>query len=182
MKRVYGFIVATCALVSLCQAVVPLEKLEEAIAQSRLSRVKALLNKVAQEKISDQARTKLLGNLYDMAAELTDKRIESLSLIGNWRDTAKTVTGTVATLGGIGGIIASLFFQADPAQHIQDRCFWGKIGGSALVVLGAGLFYKGFTCSTQKSMIAQATEVEEYIDSVLNNAELLEGDDTPSEL
>lgn len=179
MKKIYGLILAACALVSFCHAGDTLEKLEEAIAQSRLSRVKTLLNKTARDKnMSQQARTKMLGNLYDTAAEVTDKRIENLWLLGNWRDIAKTFTGTLFTLGGVAALGLGVVYGGSTNQQVETACFWGKIGGSILAPLGAFLFYKGFTCSSQRSMIAEATEVEEYIDGILNNAEILEGDDT----
>ncbi len=182
MKRIYSLALAVCALVSFSYAGDTLEQLEEAIAQSRLSRVKTLLHKLAREKkMTDHARTKMLGNLYDTAAEMTDKRIENLSLIGNWRDVAKTVVGTLFTLGGATAAGLGILYSGSTNRNLENACYLGKIGGAVLAPLGAYLFYRGFTCSTQKSMITEATEVEEYIDNVLNNAEILEGEETQEE-
>lgn len=178
MKRLYGLIWLVSVIGSSCLATIPLEELELAIAQSRLGRVKSLLHKVGREPLSEQARVKLLGNLYDTAAELTDKRIDSLSLIRSWRDMGKLLVGTTGFISGIAALTASVLFSTSNDKRIADASFYGKIASAFLIPGGAYLAYKGYTCSGQRDMIAQATEVEEYIDSVLNNAELLEGDET----
>ncbi len=181
MKKLYGIMWAVCSLGSYSWAAVPIEQLEEAITQSRVSRIKCLLHKVGKEQMSEQARTKLLGNLYDTAAELTDKRIDSKSLIGSWRDMAKTIFGTLCFSGGIIGLAVGIQYSTSNDQRIANASYYGRIGSCLLTSLGAYLFYKGVTCSSQQSMIDQATEVEEYIDSVLNNAELLLLETTDSE-
>jgi len=151
-----------------------MESFEQAIAQSRLGRIKSLLGKVVREGMPDKARTKLLGNLYDMAAERTDKYIDSFALWGNWRDLAKLCLGSTCFVGGIAGLAASIALNNPNDPRTVEVCRYGKIASGIIIPLGAYLWYQGFTCSTQRTLIVQATEVEEYIDNVLNNAELLE--------
>jgi hypothetical protein len=175
MKNLYSILFVVSIFAGYCGAVIPLEQLEQAIAQSRLSRVKSLLSKVGREELSEQARMKLLGNLYDMAAELTDKRLESLSLFGNWRDAAQFFLGIIGLPVGIGGLVMSIAASDSRRQQIVDACFYGKIASGILICGGAYSLYKGITCSTQQALIAQATEVEEYIDKAFTQTELLEG-------
>jgi hypothetical protein len=167
---------------SLCLGTIPLEELETAIAQSRLGYLKSLLHKVEQEPLSKQARVKLLGNLYDTAAELTDTRLENLSFIRSWKDMGKFFAGTTIFIGGIGSLITAFLCGASEEKHLQHFSFYFKTASVFLIPGGAYLGYKGYSCSDQRYMISQATEVEEYIDSVLNNTELLEDDETSENL
>lgn len=181
MKKLLSVLLIASLTGKTCYGAVPIEQLEEAIAKSRVSRVKTLLHKTARESMSEQARLKLLGNLYDTAAELTDKRIDSLSLIGNWRDAAKTFFGAIGFGVSAVGLGVSVWLGNNPDKRIADLCWFGKIATGLLLPASGYMFYKGFTCSTQRGMIAQAVEVEEYLDSVLNNAELLD-DETVKEV
>ena len=81
MKKIYALTLVACALVNLCSAAVDIDKLEEAIEQSELSRVKSLFKKVEREEMTPVARKKLFGGLYDSAAEVTERRSSSLSLL-----------------------------------------------------------------------------------------------------
>ncbi len=152
--------VATLALASQCYAEINTEKIEEAIEQSSLPRVKSLLGKVERGEMTAKARKKLYMNFYDLAVETTENRTQNLSIVGNWRDMLKT---------GVG--ITGLLFSALAATIGTDRDDYLP-RGLGFGVLGAYLLYRGITCSTQKAEIASAKSVEKYIKGKLTNLDV----------
>ncbi len=168
MNKLYSLTLAACALVNLCSAAVDTDKLEEAIEQSELSRVKNIFKKVEREEMAPSARKKLLSDLYDTAAEVTERRTSGMSLFGNWRDALKT------GLGCASGILSGLAIYMSFNYNQRDRiwyCASKSIAGAGVAGLfGSGyLLYKGITCSTQKGGVAQAKSVEKFLKGKLNN-------------
>ena len=168
MKKHYILALATCALVNLCSAAVDTEKLEEAIEQSELSRVKSLFKKMEREEMAPVARKKLFGNLYDTAVEITERRSSTMSLFGDWRDMAKTGVGCVSALGSCWVLYCS--FRKDQFTN-SWKCSSkpAAVIGTAALSLSGYLLYKGITCSAQKGGVAQAKLVEKFIKGRLNN-------------
>ena len=167
MKRLYTLTLTACALVSLCSAAVDTDKLEEAIEQSEISRVKSLFKKLEREEMTPVARKKLFGNLYDTAAEVTERRASSISLFGNWRDMTRTGLGCLCGVLGACLIIGGL---EEHDYSIEN----GRLVGSGVTLLAIAApynLYKGITCSTQKNGVAQAKLVEKFLKSKLNNVD-----------
>ncbi len=161
MKKLYSLTLATCALVNLCSAAVDTDKLEEAIEQSELGRVKALLNKAERSEMTSPARKKMLMNLYDSATEVVERHTSSLSLIGNWRDVAKTISGALLTT--VSGMALFVAAAKRRAGFLAGGIFFGAVG--------LPLLYKGITCTTQQGKIAQAKTVEKFLEGRLSDVE-----------
>ncbi len=159
--------VATLALATQCYAEINTEKIEEAIEQSSLPRVKSLLGRADLEEMTAKARKKLYRDFYDLAVETTENRTQNVSIVGNWRDILKTGSGVAAlVLSGFAGL-GSL--DTDNQGRITgfNKLWLGSLG---LGVASVYLLYKGITCSAQKAEVAVAKSIEKYIKSKLNNS------------
>ncbi len=152
--------VATLALATQCYAEIHTEKIEEAIEQSSLPRVKSLLGKVERGEMTAKARKKLYMNFYDLAVETTENRTQNLSMVGNWRDMLRTGLGVTGLL--LSGLTMS--FGTDQGD---DMPRWLGFG-----VLGVYFLYRGIACSAQKAEIASAKSVEKYIKGKLTKLDV----------
>lgn len=159
------------------------DRVEEAIEQSSLSLVKSQCNKIDRdESLTAQARKKLYRNLYALATDSTTLRTDTLSLMGNWRDVAKTASGTLFAGVGIALIVGGLGIGSgsNSVREANDNFNGGgrreKPGiiplaiaaGVVSEVIGAYLLYKGITCSTQKAGVDTAKSIEKYLKGKLN--------------
>ncbi len=160
--------VAALALVTQCYAEINTEKIEEAIEQSSLSRVKALLGRADLEEMTVKARKKLYRDFYDLAVETTENRTQNVSMVGNWRDMLKTGSGVAALLlSGFAGLFSLDTDDQGRFTGFDRRWLFGSVG---LGVTSVYLLYKGITCSAQKAEVAVAKSIEKYIKSKLNNS------------
>lgn len=158
------------------------DRVEEAIEQSSISQVKSQCNKIDRdESLTAQARKKLYRNLYALATDSTTVRTETLSLLGNWRDAAKTGTGTLFAGFGIALIVGGLGVGSDSTfeSDSKDDFRGGRREKSGIIplaiaagvvseVIGAYLLYKGITCTTQKAGIDTAKSIEKFLKGKLN--------------
>ena len=164
MIKKHVIFASVCIATSVCSAAIDTDKLEEALEQSELGRVKSLLTKTERQEMTPLARKKLLVNLYDSAVEITEQRTSNISLIGHWRDTAKSVSGTVLT--ALSGLCLTL--AVFNSNNIRVRAgVVGLLSGA----IGLPLLYKGITCTFQKGQIAQAKTVEKFLKGKLTEGE-----------
>ena len=164
MKNLIYLLASLCIATSVCSAAIDTDKLEEALEQSELGRVKSLLTKTERQEMTPLARKKLLVNLYDSAVEITEQRTSNISLIGHWRDTAKSVSGTLLTVFSGAGFLGA--YLGD-----RDQRLTAAIIGALTGAIGLPLLYKGITCTFQKGQIAQAKTVEKFLKGKLTEVE-----------
>lgn len=161
MKHLTYLFMTVLTVTSLCSAAINTDKLEEAIDQSALSRVKVLLKKTEDETITLQERKKVLGRLYDHAEEVAQERVSSMSLIGDWRDAARTTVGSLFVVG----------FGLGLYEGVRETSPGLILGSTLLGALGGYLLYKGITCASQKVLVDQSKAVEKVIKSKLREVE-----------
>jgi len=162
-------------------------KIDKAIEDSSVSKLKSALRGFEREEMAPQERMKYLKEFAQAALDRIELREESCSVVGNWQDIAKTATGGVLALVGSFVSLNSMNFgdrdrlrarfgrngEAEPLEEDEagSRRFiksWPTFtGGLALLAGGSYLLYKGLTCSIQKAQIAQAQAIEELIQEKL---------------
>lgn len=161
------------ALTAQSFAAVDTEKVEAAIEEASLSRLKSLLNKIDREELTQPARKKMYRGFYDTATDATEQREQSISIVGNWRDAAKTGGGLLKVLVGAGLAVLSINEDISPGGRNPGYSFNTPVlaVGLAGIISGLVFMYKGITCSTQKGQLAQAKAIEKYLKGRLKQIE-----------
>ena len=126
-----------------------MKRFEHAIKDINRKRIQLLLKTVERRKLSIADKKELYADLHDCAADNVDELTARKHIYFNFSDFGKTVLGSCMTLGG------ALVAMGPVKLHYAYR----TIGG-VCAVLGGILFYKGFTCSTQRHWIARMQELE----------------------
>ncbi len=129
MKKLFCATLASCILVTLCQAEFNTRRLEDAIEKSDLARVKALLKKLDKEEMTPQARKKMLENLYDIAEDVSQERTTGLSSTGGWLATMRKVVGV------LNGLSATLSFVDAAVTKEPSKAIPGVISCSLAAYL-----------------------------------------------
>jgi len=148
------------------------DKISQAIESSSISAVKSALNRFEREEMTSRTRKKYLNDFVEAASEVTEQRQEKCSIIGNWWDIAKTTSGGILFLGGLGGAVVThaCFNSADREDRYNAPTILKLT--LALLIGGGRLLYSGITCSAQKHEIVQAQAVEKYLRGKLATADL----------
>ncbi len=161
--------VAALALATQCYAETNSEKIEEAIEQSSLPRVKSLMREADSNEMTVQARKKMYKNFYDMAVETTENLTQNLSITGNWRDMTKVGLGAASLL--LGGLLALRSRHRDNAHRVHYNRP-SLLGSAGFLGFGAYLLYQGVKCSSQKASIAVAKSIEKFMKKKLTNLDV----------
>jgi hypothetical protein len=150
------------------------DRVEEAIEQLSLSKVKSQCNKIDRnESLTAQARKKLYRHLYGLATDSTKERTDSLSLFVSWRDMAKVASGSILACIGMPLIIGGLGISSPIERRRLDIVPLAIAAGSVAEAIGIYLLYKGITCSAQRAEIDMAKSIEKYLKGKLNSEEFI---------
>ena len=181
MKKLYAFAFVALVVPNLSSAKVNVDIIEDAINEGKFGKVKALLRKFEATEMSLKQKNHFYGNFYDTAALAVDERKDRVSPFRNWRDAAKWTGGSFLTLGGCAAWAAGFtFYNSGMPVEKKLLCNAGRFGGVLLTGVGLFLAYKGFMCSTQEKLVAEAQEIEDYIDIRAKEIEALEVKTTES--
>ncbi len=161
MNYVRYLLITALTVSSLSSVAINTDKLEEAIELSSFSRVKVLLKKTEDENSTLLERKKMLTHLLELAEEVSQNRVNSLSLFADWRDGARTVAGGL--LIGINVLCV--------VKGVRTTNPGLLVGGMVFGSLGVYLMYTGIRCSSQRVIVDQAKAVEKFLKGKLRAVE-----------
>jgi hypothetical protein len=165
-------------IASQCYGAVEKDKIEDAIQQSSLSKLKIFLGRADREEMAPDVRKKMYGRFLRAANEVTEGLEQNLSVINNSRDALR------AGLGIVAAFFSTLFFmdarqtltiRPNSIPHTQKTITITHkpmlISGILSAGLASYLLYRGLTCSTQKARIEEAKNIENLIKSKIHTGE-----------
>ena len=162
---------------SMINAKIDMRRVEKAIEESNLAQVKSALKKFDHEEMTPQEKKEAYQKFFDLAADVTDEKRARITIFGSLKDVGQLLSGVLLNAIGIGSLLLSTsdpkkakpalpgaFPVNPPAASVSKRTQY--IAGGAICILGGlVLAYRGFTCSTQKGWLAEAEEVEIYLEN-----------------